>query len=89
MPAHQISPNLLWQIVLLRGMGLSEREVARRVSGNGQTVRQETISYHLRKLRDMVEKENEYLVLQRVIQQSDRAKRYLSQISLSPPTATG
>jgi len=88
MVLRKVTPDLVWQIFLLRGLGLSESEIASRLSSKGLLFRQETISYHLRRLRARATFGNEYRVLSSLISGSDSARRDLLQVALSGAAPT-
>ncbi len=73
---RKIEPSDLWRLVILRGLGFSQKDIADKLD-----VKQEAISYQLKQLRTRIKDEgrSEYDVFIDVVLESVRGTLYLSQ----------
>jgi predicted transcriptional regulator len=73
---RKIRPSDLWRLVILRGLGFSQKDIADKLG-----VKQEAISYQLKKLRTMLKDEgrSEYDVFIELVLESVEGTRYMSQ----------
>ncbi len=73
---RKIDPANLWRLVLLRGLGLSQKDIAIQLG-----VQQEAVSYQLKRLRRMIleEEMSEYDLFLDLVLESERGTQIVSQ----------
>lgn len=73
-----VDANDLWRIVVLRGLGHSELEIATELGKSGKTLSQSAVSYQLSRLRRLSpDEQSQYRVLAALLMSSSTAMPYL------------